>query len=53
MVKQYVQNADGTKTEIKVVTVMTLDEMREAGAAKMADPDFIAQKIEAAKKKAE
>jgi hypothetical protein len=53
MTKQYVQNPDGTKTEIKVVAVMTLDEMREAGAAKMADPDFVAQKIADAKKKAE
>lgn len=53
MVKQYVLNADGSKTEIKAIPVMTLDEMREAGAAKMADPAFVDQKIAEAKKKAE
>lgn len=53
MATQFVQNADGTKTEIKVIEVMTLDEMREAGAAKLTDPAFLADKIEKAKKKAE
>lgn len=53
MAKQYVQNADGTKAEIKVVEVMTLEQMQEAGAAKMADPAFVDQKIAEAKKKAE
>ena len=53
MVKQFVQNADGTKTEIKAVPVMTLEEMQQAGAAKMADPEFVSQKIAEAKKKAE
>jgi hypothetical protein len=53
MSKQYVLNADGSKTEIKAIPVMTLEEMREAGAAKMANPEFVAQKIAEAKKKAE
>ncbi len=53
MVKQFVQNADGTKTEIKVIEVMTLEEMQQAGSAKLADPDFGAEKIADAKKKAE
>lgn len=53
MAEQFVQNADGTKTKIKVVEVMTLEQMQEAGAAKMADPAFVDQKIAEAKKKAE
>lgn len=53
MVKQFVQNADGTKTEIKAVPVMTIEEMREAGEVKMGDPSFVAEKVSEALKKAE
>lgn len=53
MVKQYVLNKDGSKTEIKAVPVMTLDEMREAGEAKMEDPTFVSTKVSEALKKAE
>ena len=53
MSKQFVQNPDGTTTEIDVVAVMTLDEMKEVGAAKLTDPAFLADKIDKAKKKAE
>jgi len=53
MSKQFVLNADGTKTEIKAVAVMTIEEMREAGKAKIEDPAFVAQKVSEALKKAE
>jgi len=50
-VQQKVQNKDGSVTIINVVDVMTIDQMREAGASKMADPAFITSNVEAAMKR--
>jgi hypothetical protein len=43
---------DGKKTAFTPVPVMTLDEMRLAGAQKIADPNFVESKVSEAIKKA-
>jgi len=49
LVPHYVRNADGTLSEpFYPVPFMTLDEARKAGPEKMADPNFIQSKIDAA-----
>ena len=49
----FIREKNGKLTPFTAVPVMTLDEMKEAGATKMADPNFIEKKIAEAKKKAE
>ena len=49
LVPHYVRNPDGTLSEpFYPVPFMTLDEARKAGPEKMADPNFIKAKIDAA-----
>lgn len=44
-VRHCVQNPDGTVQWFTAVPFMTVDEAREHGAAKIADPNFIQQQI--------
>ena len=49
LVPHYVRRPDGTLSEpFYPVPFMTLDEARKAGPEKMADPNFIKAKIDAA-----
>jgi hypothetical protein len=51
-VQHFVRNADGTLTSFIAVPFMSLQEAREAGPQKMADPNFVQAKIDAALKAA-
>lgn len=51
-VPHYLRNSDGTLTEFYPVPFMTLPEAREAGPERMADPNFVQARIDAALKAA-
>jgi hypothetical protein len=48
----FVREKNGKLTPFTAVPVMTLDEMKEAGATKIADPNFIETKVAEALQKA-
>lgn len=45
-------NKNGTVTKFTAVPFMTVDEAREIGAQKIADPNFIQSKVDSALQKA-
>ena len=47
-VPHYLRHADGSLTEFYPVPFMTLQEARQAGPERMADPNFVQAKIDAA-----
>lgn len=51
-VPHYLRNSDGTLAEFFPVPFMTLPEARAAGPERMADPNFVQAKIDAALKAA-
>jgi hypothetical protein len=48
----FVREKNGKLTPFTAVPVMTLEEMKEAGATKIADPNFIETKVSEALQKA-
>ena len=51
-VPHYLRNSDGTLTKFYPVPFMTLPEARAAGPERMADPNFVQARIDAALKAA-